>query len=397
MLKGKTVVVGVCGGIAAYKVVDVVSRLRKLEADVYVIMTRNAAKFVTPLTFRSISHNPVVADMFDEPETFDIKHISLAEKADLMIIAPASANIIGKIAAGLADDMLTTTVMATKAPVLFVPSMNTNMYENPIVKENMALLMKLGYHFVEPDTGMLACGVSGKGRLPEPENIVCRAADILNPIRDLQGVKVLITAGPTREAIDPVRYISNHSSGKMGYAIAEAALKRGAAVKLISGPVNLHKPEKADIINVVTAEEMYENVLSNYEESDVVVMAAAVADYRCANISGKKIKKTGGNISLELIKTHDIAMEIGKVKGKRILVGFSAETDDLINNAKLKMKSKNLDMIVANDITKEGAGFNTDTNIVTLIGYDGSIKELPKMSKELVAHKILDEVVKKFY
>lgn len=396
MLCGKTVVVGVCGGIAAYKVVDVVSKLKKLEADVHVIMTENAANFVTPLTFRSLSHNPVVTDMFDEPEHYDIKHISLAEKADLILIAPATANIIGKIANGIADDMLTTTVMATKVHVLFAPSMNTNMYENPIVKENIDKLLKMGCHFIEPDVGMLACGVSGKGRLPDPETIITGILNTLNPVTDMQNVKLLITAGPTREAIDPVRYISNHSSGKMGYAIARAASDRGAVVKLISGPVNLSKPHNVEVKNVITAKEMYEETLKNFKEYDLIVMAAAVADYRCMDIAENKIKKTENDISIRLTKNPDIAKEIGKQKGERILVGFSAETENLMDNAALKLKSKNFDIIVANDVTKEGAGFGTDTNIVTLIGQDGSLKELPKMSKADVAHEILNEAMRKY-
>ncbi len=393
MLQGKTVVVGVCGGIAAYKAVEVVSKLKKLKADVHVIMTKNATNFVSPLTFRSISHNRVITDMFDEPESFEIKHISLAEKADLILIAPASANIIGKISNGIADDMLTTTVMATKAPVFLVPSMNTNMYENRIVNENISRLAELGYLFIEPDVGMLACGISGKGRLPEPEHIVSAACGIINPIKDMEGVKILITAGPTREALDPVRYITNHSSGKMGYAVAREAARRGAAVKLVSGPVTLEKPDKVEIINVVTAKEMHKAVLDNYKDCNVLVMAAAVADYRSTRISEKKIKKTGDNLVLELVKNPDIAKDMGKLKGDRIMVGFSAETDNLINNAKSKLESKNFDMIVANDVTKEGAGFNTDTNIVTFIKKDYSMRELPIMSKEAVAGEMLNEIM----
>jgi phosphopantothenoylcysteine decarboxylase/phosphopantothenate--cysteine ligase len=359
-------------------------------------MTENAAKFVTPLTFRSLSHNPVVIDMFQEPEHYDIRHISLAEKADLVLIAPATANIIGKIANGIADDMLTTTVMATKAHVLFAPSMNTNMYENPIVKENIDKLSKMGYHFIEPDVGMLACGVSGKGRLPDPESIITGILNTLNRVRDMQNVKLLITAGPTREAIDPVRYISNHSSGKMGYAIAEAASSRGARVKLISGPVNLTKPHNVEVKNVITAQEMYEETLKSYKDYDLIVMAAAVADYKCVDIAGNKIKKTDNEISIRLTRNPDIAREIGKLKGERVLVGFSAETENLIDNATIKLKSKNFDIIVANDVTKEGAGFGTDTNIVTLISQNGSVKELPKMSKSDVAHEILDEAMRKY-
>ena len=394
MLSGKTIVVGVSGGIAAYKVVDVVSRLGKQNADIHVIMTQSATEFVTPLTFRTLSHNPVVTDMFEEPKLWDVQHISIANKADLFLVAPATANVIGKVANGIADDMLTTTIMATKAPVIFVPAMNTNMYENPIVQENISKLTKLGYIFLEPEIGTMAeKGVYGKGRLPEPESIVKSIIDYFSGKKDLEGLKVLITAGPTREPIDPVRYISNHSSGKMGYAVAEAAAGRGARVKLISGPVNIQKPRGVDIINVITAEEMYKAVMEQYEGYDVIIMVAAVADYKCANIADRKIKKTGENMTIELAKNPDIAKEVGKVKGHRILVGTCAETNDLIENAKAKIESKNFDMIVANDVTMEGAGFGVDTNIVKIIKKDGSIIDLPQMLKTEVAHRILDQVL----
>lgn len=394
MLKGKTVVVGVCGGIAAYKAVEVASRLRKLHADVHVIMTENAAKFVTPLTFQTISYNRVTIDMFEEPEYWDIKHISLAEKADLFVIAPATANVIGKVAAGIADDMLTTTIMATKAPVLFVPAMNTGMYENTIVQDNIEKLKSRGYEFLEPGYGKMACGTVGKGRLPEPVEIVEEAAKRLVRKKDMEGMKVLITAGPTREAIDPVRYITNHSSGKMGYAIAEEAGKRGAEVLLVSGPVNLKVPEGVHIVNITSADEMHSEVMKAYVGFEILIMVAAVADYKCENIADKKIKKTGYTLSLELVKNSDIARELGKVKGDRILVGFSAETNDLINNATSKLESKNLDLIVANDVTQEGAGFGTDTNIVKFIKRDGSIDELPIMKKSQVANALLDEIIR---
>lgn len=394
MLKGKTVVVGVCGGIAAYKVVDVVSRLKKLNAEVHVIMTGSAAEFVTPLTFQSISHNLVVTDMFAEPKSWDIQHISLAEKADLIVVAPATANILGKAASGIADDILTTTMLAAKCPILLAPAMNTSMYENPVVQDNILKLKKLGYLFIEPGTGMMACGTSGKGRLPEPETIVKEAAGVLIPKKDFTNKKVLITAGPTREAIDPVRYITNHSSGKMGYAIASAAARRGAGVKLVSGPVNLQKPTNVEVTYVTTAREMHDEVMREYESCQVMIMVAAVADYRCASISEKKIKKTGEKMTVELVKNPDIAKELGRVKGNRILVGFSAETDELLNNARAKLEAKNLDFIVANDITMEGAGFGTDTNIVKIIRKDGSIREIPVMGKDKVADEILDEIAK---
>jgi phosphopantothenoylcysteine decarboxylase / phosphopantothenate---cysteine ligase len=395
VLKGKTVVVGVSGGIAAYKVVEVVSRLRKLNAEVHVIMTESAVEFVTPLTFQSLSHNLVITDMFAEPKKWDVEHIALARKADLFVIAPATANIIGKVANGIADDMLSTTVMATKAPVLFIPAMNSVMYENSFVQGNIKKLTESGYKFMEPGVGLMAAeGEYGKGRLPEPETIVAHIAELLNPVKDLMGKRVLITAGPTREAIDPVRYISNHSSGKMGYAIAQAAFQRGADITLVSGPVNLKKPDNIKVIDVLSADEMYGSVMQNYESNDVLIMVAAVADYRCAAIADKKIKKTGNEMTLELIKNPDIARELGKIKGNRILVGFSAETHELVTNAVSKLQAKNMDMIVANDVTAEGAGFGVDTNIVKIIRKDGEINELPLMSKLEVANQILDEIIK---
>lgn len=393
MLEGKTVVIGVCGGIAAYKVVEVVSRLKKLHADVNVIMTENAAKFVTPLTFRSISHNPVITDMFDEPVKWEIQHISLATKADIIVVAPATANIIGKVANGIADDMLSTTIMATKAPVVFVPAMNTNMYENPIVQENIKKLTELGYIFLEPETGLMACGTAGAGRLPEPSVIVERVEELVCGKRDLKDLKVLITAGPTQEPIDPVRYITNRSSGKMGYAIAAQASKRGAQVKLISGPVNIKTPVGVENVAVKTADEMFNEVMKSYEAFDILIMVAAVADYRCAQIAEKKIKKKGENLNIELIKNPDIAKELGKVKGNRILIGFSAETNDLVNNACEKLAAKNMDLIIANDVTQEGAGFGTDTNIIKIIKRNGDIIDLPIMSKAEAGNKILDEAL----
>lgn len=391
-LKGKSVVVGVCGGIAAYKVVEVVSRLKKLGAEVDVVMTANAQKFVTPLTFRSLSHRPVVTDMFSDPEYWEIKHVSLAQKADLFIIAPATANIIGKLASGIADDMLSTTVVATKAPVLIVPAMNHNMYANAVVQRNIRALKDLGYIFMEPDTGRMAEGSSGKGRLPEPSAIVEKACSILMPGQDLAGIRMIVTAGPTRESIDPVRYISNRSSGKMGYAVAQAAHERGADVLLVSGPVGIECPEGVKLVSTATAEEMCKAVLDNFGNCDVVVMAAAVADYRPAEVSGTKIKKNDDEMVLRLVKTPDILKKLGTIKGNRILVGFSAETDHLMDNAAKKLESKNLDMIVANDVTMEGAGFGTDTNIIKMIKRDGTVIDLPLMSKLEAAHRILDEV-----
>jgi len=330
--------------------------------------------------------------MFSDPEYWEIKHVSLAQKADLFIIAPATANIIGKLASGIADDMLTTTVVATKAPVLVVPAMNHDMYANAIVQRNIRTLRELGYIFMEPDTGRMAEGSSGKGRLPEPSAIVEKACSILKSEQDLAGIRIMVTAGPTRESIDPVRYITNHSSGKMGYAVAQAARERGADVLLISGPAEVECPDGVRLISVTTAQEMEEAVLANFENCDVVVMAAAVADYRPAEVSETKIKKNGDEMVLRLVKNPDILKKLGTMKGNRILVGFSAETDDLEGNAADKLESKNLDMIVANDVTMEGAGFGTDTNIIKILKCDGTVIDLPLMSKLEAAHRILDEV-----
>lgn len=391
-LKDKSVVVGVCGGIAAYKVVEVVSRLKKLGADVDIIMTANAQKFVAPLTFRSLSHRPVITDMFDEPEYWDIKHISLAKKADLFIIAPATANMIGKLASGIADDMLSTTVTATKAPVMIVPAMNHDMYSNAVVQQNIERLKGLGYIFMEPDTGVMAEGTSGKGRLPEPASIVDMAVGLLKPACDLKGLRLLVTAGPTRENIDPVRYISNYSSGKMGYAVAQAAAERGADVVLVSGPVSIGAPRGVKLISVNTANEMRDAVLKEFPDCDAVVMAAAVADYKAAEVSQLKIKKSDDDMVIRLEKNPDILKELGNIKGSRILAGFCAETDHLVENAMKKVEAKNLDMIVANDVTMEGAGFGTDTNIIKIIKRDGSVTDLPLMSKLAAAHKVLDQL-----
>lgn len=392
MLRNKNIIVGICGGISAYKVVEVVSRLKKLNAIVTVIMTENATKFVSPLTLRAISHEPVITDMFAEPDNWDTEHISLAQKADLFIIAPATANILGKIAGGVADDMLTTTIMATDAPVMFVPAMNTGMYENPIVQENITKLKQHGYKIMEPSIGLMACGTSGKGRLPEPQQIIEEIIEILSPMRDFTGRKVLITAGPTVESIDPVRFISNRSSGKMGYAIAQNALKRGAEVVLISGPVNIKPPVGLTLISVTTADEMYEAVMNNYKACDVMIMMAAVADYRSETIEANKIKKTSDEMVIRLIKNHDIAAELGKVKENRILVGACAETENLLENANQKIKSKNFDLIMANDVTEEGAGFGIDTNIVQIVQANGTITSLPIMSKIEVADHLLTSI-----
>ncbi len=393
MLKDKTVVIGVSGGIAVYKVCDVVSRLKKLGANVHVIMTKSATEFVAPLTFQSLSQNYVVSDMFEEPKTWDVEHISLAKKADVFLIAPATANVIGKIACGISDDMLSTTVMATKGKVLIAPAMNTNMYENPIVQRNIDTLKALNYDFIEPESGRLACGDMGKGKLASPENIVEAVVSALTKKQDLKGERIIITAGPTVEAIDPVRYLTNRSTGKMGYAIAKEAIERGAEVTLVSGPTKLEPPKNLKkFIKIESAQEMYEAVLDNLDENQVIIKSAAVADYKPKSYCNKKIKKNDDDLVISLDRNKDIAYEIGKIKNNKILVGFAAETNDLIENAKNKVKKKNLDFIVANDLTKEGAGFGVDTNIVKIIDKDGIISEYPIMKKEEVANVILDKV-----
>ena len=382
MLKDKTVVIGVSGGIAVYKTLDVISRLRKLGVNVNVIMTKSATEFVTPLSFQSLSQNYVVCDMFEDPKTWDVEHISLAKRADVFLIAPATANVIGKIANGIADDMLTTTVMATKAKVLIAPAMNTNMYENPILQRNINTLKELGYNFVEPESGRLACGDTGKGKLASPETIVDEVVKLLSKDQDLKGKSIIVTAGPTVESIDPMRYITNRSTGKMGYSIAKEAIERGADVTLITGPTNLTPPQNLKkLVKIESAKDMYEAVLENLDENDVVIKSAAVADYKPKNYSNKKIKKSDDDLVIELDRNKDIAQEIGKIKNNKILVGFAAETNDLIENASLKIKKKNLDFIVANDLTKEGAGFGVDTNIVKIIDKEGNITEYPKMKR----------------
>ncbi|NPV52520.1 MAG: bifunctional phosphopantothenoylcysteine decarboxylase/phosphopantothenate--cysteine ligase CoaBC [Firmicutes bacterium] len=399
-ISGKVVVLGVTGGIAAYKAAELVRRLVKLEAEVHVIMTEAAQRFVSPLTFRTLSLNPVITDMFSEPGAWNVMHISLARKADIMVVAPATANCVGKIASGIADDMLTTTIMATatRAPVLLAPSMNTQMFLNPVVQGNLRKLADLGYIIMEPAKGDLACGDVGKGRMPEPGEILERICHILSNsspggrARDLDGIRVLITAGPTQEALDPVRYITNRSSGKMGYALAQAARDRGARVCLISGPTCLPEPGGVDFVRVRSAQEMFEAVMARFEGSDVVIKAAAVADYRPARVSEQKIKKGDGPLVLELERTPDILGELGRRKGGRLLVGFAAETRDVVESARDKLARKNLDMIIANDVSKEDAGFNAETNAVTIIKKDGSIEEVPLLPKRQVAERVLDAV-----
>lgn len=390
----KTVVLGVTGGIAAYKALDIVSKLRKKDVNVHVIMTESATRFITPLSFQSLSQNYVVSDMFAEPKSYDIEHISLAQKADLFLIAPATANIIGKLANGIADDMLSTTVMATLAPVLIAPAMNTNMYNNPIVKQNIEKLKSFGYHFIDSDEGRLACGDVGKGKLADTEKIIDIIEMYLCTKRDLINKKILVTAGPTREDIDPVRYITNRSSGKMGYAIARAARNRGADVTLISGPTTITPPIGVNFVSVHSAEDMYNAVMEYYAASDIVIKSAAVSDYKPEVFSKSKIKKSDNDLSIKLVRNKDILYELGKLKKSQILVGFAAETNSLDQYANNKLVNKNLDMIVANDVTMENSGFDIDTNTVKIFLRNGEVSQLPNMSKEEVAYIILDYVLK---
>ncbi|QXE91593.1 bifunctional phosphopantothenoylcysteine decarboxylase/phosphopantothenate--cysteine ligase CoaBC [Geomonas subterranea] len=391
MLKGKEIVLGVTGGIAVYKAVELLRLLVKAGANVHVVMTRSATEFVTPLTFQTLSKNPVHLELFNLISEEKIGHIALADRADLYIIAPATANCIGKIAHGLADDLLTTTVMATRAPVLIAPAMNVNMYQNPIYRENEARLKSLGYLFVAPACGMLACGYEGEGKLQPPEVIFEEAVAALTPKR-MAGERILVTAGPTLEEIDPVRYISNHSSGKMGYAIARQARLRGAQVTLVSGPTCLAPPVGVEVIRVRNAQEMRDAVQGCLSRIDIVIKAAAVADYRPKTRAGEKVKKSQESLCIELEKNPDILAELGAAKGDRILVGFAAETQDLLRNAGAKLKAKNLDLVVANDVSQEGAGFNVDTNIAKLLFSDGRVEDLPIMGKEELAGVILENV-----
>lgn len=391
MWKGKFIVVGVTGGIAAYKAAEITSRLRQLGADVQVVMTRSATEFVAPLTFRTLSGNPVLTGMFTEPVVWETPHIALAERADAILIAPATANIIGKIASGIADDLLTAVVMATKAPVLLAPAMNSGMYTNPILQQNLNRLRELGYHVVEPDEGFLACGSTGKGRLPDPE-VIIQALRGLFYKKDLAGRTLLVTAGPTQEAIDPVRYITNHASGRMGYAVAEAARDRGARVILVSGPTALSPPAGIEMVSVVSARDMYQAVLDRFADADVVVKAAAVGDYRPAAVHKEKLKKKADPLVLNLERNPDILAELGRRKSRQILVGFAAETTDLLENARNKLMTKNLDLIVANDVTRPGSGFASETNSVTLLDRTGAAEQIPLQAKNEIAHLILDRV-----
>ncbi|ADL07786.1 bifunctional phosphopantothenoylcysteine decarboxylase/phosphopantothenate--cysteine ligase CoaBC [Thermosediminibacter oceani] len=394
LLKDKFIALGVTGSIAAYKAVELVRLLKKSGAQVQVVMTRSAREFVTPLTFQVVSQNPVITDMFEKPVHWEVEHVSLADRADLFVVAPATANVIAKMAAGIADDMLTAAVLATRAKVLVVPAMNVNMFCNPITQENIKYLREKGIFVMDPAEGFLACGYSGKGRFPEPVDVLRVIEQLVGTRTDLQNKKILITAGPTREPIDPVRFISNHSSGKMGYSLAEAAVERGGEVILISGPTSLERPAGLyKYVAVETALEMREQVLKFFPWCDVVIKAAAVADYRPKNYSGRKIKKKDAEMVLELEKNPDILKELGEKKDRQVLVGFAAETNDIQKNALEKLNRKNLDLIVVNDVTVEGAGFGVDTNIVKIIHRNGTIEELPKMPKKEVANAILDRIL----
>ncbi|WP_103107577.1 bifunctional phosphopantothenoylcysteine decarboxylase/phosphopantothenate--cysteine ligase CoaBC [Brevibacillus reuszeri] len=400
-LAGKRIVLGVSGGIAAYKAAALTSKLTQAGALVHVILTQSAMQFIQPLTFQALSHLPVYTDTFTEPDPHVISHIELADKADLVLVAPATANIIGKMANGIADDMLTTTILATKASVMVAPAMNVNMYGHPAVAANMDKLTDYGYQFVEPGVGLLACGWIGKGRLAEPEEIVEAVAaffekkQVPEQTQDLAGKHVLVTAGPTREKIDPIRYITNHASGKMGYAIAEAARDRGAKVTLVSGPTSLERPSGVEFVAVESVQDMFDAVMQHLPESDIVIKSAAVSDYRPKTVQEHKMKKGDGPLVLELDKAPDILKTVGEHKTKQFVVGFAAETQDVLKHAQSKIERKNLDMIVANNVLTEGAGMGSDTNVVTIMTRAGEQLALDKLSKRAVAEKILDAVLVK--
>lgn len=392
MLKNKYVVLGVTGSIAAYKAASLVSALTKLHCDVQVIMTANAANFINPVTFETLTGRKCLVDTFDRNFSFEVEHISVAKRADLVLVAPASANVIGKLAHGIADDMLTTTLMACTCPKLISPAMNTAMYENPVLQDNLRLLEKYGYQIIEPASGHLACGDSGKGKMPEPDELLSWVLKEIAYKKDLTGKKILVTAGPTQESIDPVRFITNHSSGKMGYAIAHAAMLRGADVTLVSGPVSIAPPPFVRVVPVLSAEDMFQAVTSVSDSQDAIIKAAAVADYTPLSVSDQKVKKKDGEMSIELKRTKDILKFLGEHKPDgQFLCGFSMETENMLRNSRKKLEQKHVDMIVANSLRTSGAGFGTDTNVVTLITRDGE-EELPLMSKEEAAHQILNRI-----
>ena len=394
MLKGKNIVLGVTGGIACYKACELASALVKQHADVQVIMTENATRFVSPVTFEQLTGNKTLTDTFDRNFVHSVEHISVADKADMVIIAPATANICAKLAHGIADDMLTTTVLACRCPKAIAPSMNTAMYENPVTQDNLDILRKYGWEVVEPDSGRLACGAVGKGKLPAPERLLEAVLHTAAHDKDMEGINLLVTAGPTREALDPVRFLTNHSSGKMGYAIAKAASRRGAKVTLVSGVVDLPRPSYVEVIDIVSAQDMYDAVIANASSADIIIKAAAVADYRPATVADNKIKKSDDDLSIPLERTKDILKELGATKKDgQFLCGFSMETENMIENSKAKLAGKNLDMIAANNVKVEGAGFGVDTNVLTLITAT-SQQELPMLSKDDAADALLDAILK---
>ena len=392
MLQGKTIVLGVTGGIAAYKAASLASLLVKQHADVQVLMTKNAAEFIAPLTFEQLTGNRVPVDTFDPNHPHSVEHIAIADRADFVLIAPATANVIAKLAHGIADDMLTTTVLACDCPKAVAPAMNTKMYENPVTQDNLAALRGYGWEVVDPASGRLACGAVGKGKLPEPETLLEVCLHAAAHKKDLTGKRVLVTAGPTQEPLDPVRYLTNHSSGRMGYAIARAAARRGAEVTLVSGQVNLPRPPYVEIVDVVTAQDMYEAVTAHAEQADIVIKAAAVADYRPATVADNKMKKSDADLSIPLERTMDILGALGKNKRTgQFLCGFSMETVNMLENSRAKLQKKNLDMIAANNLKVAGAGFGVETNVLTLITPDSEL-ELPIMSKDAAADVLLDEI-----
>ena len=395
MLKGKTVVLGVTGSIAAYKIANLASALVKLHADVHVIMTQNATNFINPITFETLTSNKCLVDTFDRNFQFNVEHVSLAKKADVFLVAPASANVIGKIANGIADDMLTTTIMACKCPKIISPAMNTNMFENPIVQDNLKKLEHYGYEIINPACGYLACGDTGAGKMPEPDVLLSYILRTIALEKDMIGVKVLVTAGPTQEKLDPVRFITNHSTGKMGYAIAENCMRRGAEVTLVTGPVSIAPPPFVEVVPVVSAADMAEAVKACYKEQQIIIKTAAVADYRPANPADEKIKKKDSDSTLELERTEDILAFLGanRVEGQ-FICGFSMETENMLENSRNKLTKKNVDMIVANNLKVAGAGFGTDTNVVTFITQDECV-ELELMSKQAVAGSTVDYILTK--
>ena len=394
MLKGKTVILGVSGSIAAYKIASLASSLVKMNADVHVIMTQNATNFIHPITFETLTGNKCLVDTFDRNFEYSVEHVALAKRADVLMVAPATANVIAKMAHGLADDMLTTTILACQCPKIVAPAMNTRMFRNSIVQDNIKLLKCYNIEVIDPASGYLACGDTGEGKMPEPELLLQYILNALVTKKDLEGVNVLVTAGPTREAIDPVRYITNHSTGKMGYAVARAAAMRGAKVTLVSGPTEIAPPPFVEVVDVVSAEDMFQAVTSRASKQDIIIKTAAVADYRPAVVATEKVKKKDGEMSIHLERTKDILAHLGANKREgQFLCGFSMETEDMLENSVAKLVKKNLDMVIANNLKVEGAGFGTNTNVVTVITRKGG-EALPMMSKDDVADKILDAIIK---